>query len=331
MVPMSSEKPLWEQILSALGFNTTRLRWRRQQRQIERQRQARRGENASRSLHYAHKICPSCRLTVDRDEKVCPRCHQPLASAAMTRMGRYVRLFLPEGGVHYSLFFVAVNVMFYLAMTLHSGGPMAIFSGPTTRVSLRYGAWFIPLIFQGEWWRLVTSAFLHFGALHIVFNGLWLAQLGPALERLLGRSRFLFLYLVTGVSGFVVSVGYRVLVSGRVGGIGGGASGVVFGLIGAALALAYIRRAPGTSFFKEGLMKWALFGIVMSLLPGIDLAAHLGGAFSGGILGLILATTDQARRGPRWLWILIELACWGVILSAFVLTALRPPEALLTR
>jgi rhomboid protease GluP len=327
---MAPHRPLWERLLGALGVNTTRLRWKLQQRQIERERKENREQNEGRALRYEHKLCPSCSLTVDRDAKTCPRCQRPLASATMTRLGRHLRRVFPEGSYSYSLFFVAVNVIFYVAMVLQSGGPEALFSGPSNRVALRFGAWFIPLVLQGEWWRLVTPTFLHFGTLHLVFNCLWLAQLGPGLEQLLGRSRFLVLYVVTGVGGFVVSIGYR-LFSGSIGGIGGGASGVVFGLIAAALTLAYVRKAPGTSFFKEGLLKWAVFGIVISFLPGIDLAAHLGGALFGGLLGLGMATADQARRLPDRLWLALEILCLLLVLASFALTVVRPPMELLTR
>ena len=263
---MGSETPLWERLLKALGFNTRRLRWKLQQRQIQCERDERRAENEPRSLQYQHKICPSCKLTVDRDEKVCPRCQASLAGMTRTRLGRYLRRIFPEGASYsYSLFFVAVNVIFYAVMVLQSGGPEQVFSGPKAGVAVRFGAWYIPLIVHGEWWRLITPIFLHFGTLHLVFNCLWLVQLGPALEQCLGRSRYLFLFLFSGIGGFVVSIGYRIL-SGNMRGIGGGASGVVFGLIAAALVLAYVRKVPGTHYFREGLMKWALFGLVMSFI-----------------------------------------------------------------
>lgn len=326
---MADERPLWEKLLTALGINVVRLRWKWQQRQVQRERQERRRENEGRALRYEHKVCPGCKLTVDKDEKVCPRCERRLASATVTRLGRYFSAVFPVGSTSYSAFFVAVNVAFYLAMVLQSGGPSAVFSGPNNRVALRFGAWFVPLVVQGEWWRLVTPTFLHFGTLHLVFNCLWLMQLGPMLEELLGRSRYLVLYVATGVGGFVVSIGYRVFVTHDPRGLGGGASGVVFGLIGAALVLGYVRKAPGAGFFREGLLKWALFAVVMSLLPGIDLAAHLGGAAVGAALALGLATESQARRIPDRVWLLLELAALALVIAAFALTALRPPLALL--
>ena len=182
---------------------------------------------------------------------------------------------------------------------------------------------------QGQWWRLITAIFIHFGTLHLVFNCLWLAQLGPALEGLLGRSRFAVLYVLTGAGGFAMSIAYR-LISGTIVGIGGGASGAVFGLIGAALTLTYIRKVPGSSFFSEGLLKWALFGLVMSLLPGIDLAAHIGGALIGFGMALAMGTADRrARHLSKGLWLLTEIGCLLVLGFAFALAMLYPSPTLI--
>ena len=127
---MAPHRPLWERLLGALGVNTTRLRWKLQQRQIERERRENREQNEGRALRYEHKLCPSCSLTVDRDAKTCPRCQRPLASATMTRLGRHLRRVFPEGSYSYSLFFVSVNVIFYVVMVLQSGaGPRSATKG----------------------------------------------------------------------------------------------------------------------------------------------------------------------------------------------------------
>ena len=320
--------PFWHKFLASLGINVTRLRWKYHAWRVRQQRGQRARENEQQALHYAHKLCPGCGLTVDRDERSCPRCKRALDGPALTRTKRYLRHLLPEGSYSYTTIFVAANVALYLAMSLQSGGgPSGLFSGPSGPVAVRFGAWWIPLIKAGQWWRLVTPIFLHFGLLHLLFNSLWLLQLGPVLERAFGRSRFLLLYLASGICGFVFSIGYRILSGARDSGIGGGASGVVFGLIAAALVLGYLRRAAGSAYFREGLFKWALFGLVMSLLPGIDLAAHLGGAVAGALCGALLATEGEVRRwrAPARLWLLIELACLGVLVAAFVLTIVRSP------
>lgn len=324
---MADQPPLWERLLSALGFNPTRLRWKVE---IHRERQRKRRlarDNRAKALQYRHKVCPGCGLTVDRAERHCPRCGAPQRSAIGEQLHRHVRALIPAGVLSYATLFVLLDVAFYLAMLMQSGGAAALGHQLDPRVVLRFGAWFIPLVLAGQWWRLVTPIFLHFGLLHLIFNCLWLLQLGPLLEQTFGRSRFLLLYLTSGVAGFLVSIAYRIA-SGHGGGIGGGASGVVFGLIAAALVVGYLRRGPGSEIYRQGLVKWALYGIIFSLLPGVDLAAHLGGGLGGGLLALVLAPEGQARRLPRAVWLVIELGCLAVIAASFALTILVVPPGL---
>jgi rhomboid protease GluP len=192
-------------------------------------------------------------------------------------------------------------------------------------VAVRFGAWTLPLVARGELWRLVTPIFLHLGLLHIIFNCLWLMQLGPLVERAYGRSRFLLIYLAGGVGGFAVSIAYRWQAHGPVPAMGAGASGTVFALIGVALVAGYVKKAPGAEVFRGGVARWALYAIVLSLLPGVDLAAHLGGGATGAVLGLALADRSQVRRLPDGVWLAVELLCLGVIAGSFALVALRPP------
>lgn len=322
------QKPLWEEILKALGINTTRLRWKWKQYQIRKERQANRKENEKRVLHYQHKVCSECGLTVDKNEKQCPRCKTRLANATASKFSRYFHYFFPEISINYSLTFIMLNLVFYVVMAMKSGGISAIFTGPTTKVALHFGAWHLYfLAFEGQWWRLLTAAFIHFGPLHIIFNMLWIAQLGPSVEELIGRSRYLILYVSTAIGGFIFSAGYRLYIVRDIrGGIGGGASGVVFGLIGAALVFAYVRKLPGTHFFKEGLIKWAIFGVIISFMPGIDLMAHLGGAVVGGALALILMPPESKKALPKPLILFFELVCLMLIVSAFALTIMHPPK-----
>ncbi|MBW2732588.1 MAG: rhomboid family intramembrane serine protease [Deltaproteobacteria bacterium] len=321
---MADQRPPWEKLLQAFGFNTTRLRWKWQRWQVQRERRAHARENRSRALRYKHKLCKSCGLTVDGKERRCPRCEARLPSVLAGRLARYGRMLIPEGSYSYTSVMALACVAIYLAMLMRSGQG-SLFSGPDRYVALRFGAWSIPLVFHGEWWRLVTPIFIHFGLLHIIFNVLWLVQLGPVLEQTFGRSRYLVLFTLTGVGGFVFSIGHRLFILGEWRGMGGGASGMVFGLIAAGLILGYVRRPAGAEYFREGLFKWFLFGIAISFHPQIDMAAHLGGAVVGALMGLGLATKNQARQLPAWLWVVLELASLALLLVSFMLAGLHPP------
>jgi len=191
-------------------------------------------------------------------------------------------------------------------------------------VIYRFGAWTVGSIAAGQLWRLVMPIFLHFDALHLIFNCIWLIQLGPPLENALGRARYLTLYLLSGIGGFVLSASVASLSPGSP--IGGGASGVVFGLIAAALVLGYLRRIPGADVFRAGLLKWVIFVVILSLLiSNVDHLAHGGGALVGALMALKLAHRSQARRLPDRFWSVAELLCVLIILVSIVATGLNPP------
>jgi membrane associated rhomboid family serine protease len=147
-----------------------------------------------------------------------------------------------------------------------------------------------PDVAHGDWWRLVTSGFLHFDLLHIGFNMLllwWLSsQIG--LERTLGRLRFGVLYAVALLSG---SLGV-LLLDPRA--LTGGASGAVFGLMGAA---AVLMRRRGIDVMQSGLGGLIVINLLFSLRPGVSIGGHLGGLVGGAIAGSIYASTDDERVG----------------------------------
>jgi membrane associated rhomboid family serine protease len=144
----------------------------------------------------------------------------------------------------------------------------------------------VPGVAQGAYWRLVTSAFLHAGLLHIAFNMYALYLFGPMLERLLGSLRFLALYLVCAVSGSVMAYWFSGPLTPTL-----GASGAVFGLFGAALVLLY-QRGQDVSF----LLILLVFNVVLSFRPGVSWQGHFGGLLAGLLIGAVVAYTPRARR-----------------------------------
>jgi len=152
-------------------------------------------------------------------------------------------------------------------------------------VLVRMGA-IIPGIFErGDWWRLVTVMFLHNGVMHLALN-LWaLYQLGSIFETLFGSARFLLTYALAGL---VASVASAALARG----VSVGASGAIFGVLGALIFS--IRRSPRwrhqpwTRGFILQLLFWAGINILIGFtVPGIDNAAHLGGFVTGLVLGFL--------------------------------------------
>ncbi len=167
-------------------------------------------------------------------------------------------------------------------------------------VQMEWGANFGPATKDGEWWRLGTAMFLHFGALHLAMNMFALWDSGRLVERAFGPGRFAMIYFASGLTGNLLSL----IVQGDRA-ISGGASGAVFGVYGAFLAfLLTERRRLHPSDFK--LMFWgaAIFSAVMlalgALIPGIDNAAHLGGLIAGTMAGFILVPQcDSVRPAHR--------------------------------
>ena len=184
-------------------------------------------------------------------------------------------------------------------------------TGTETEVLERIGANWGPAIRDGEWWRLGVSTLLHGGVLHLMLNVWALVVLGRVVERDLGTLRWSVLYVATGVLASMTSVAWRPA------GLSVGASGAIFGLLGAMLALFVRRRKHMTpAAFRAGIMSLLLvvlvnvaFGLAV---PVVDNAAHIGGLIAGFVLTVLLTTR------LAWLGlvasVLLPLACWPLLM-----------------
>ena len=149
----------------------------------------------------------------------------------------------------------------------------------------------------GEVWRLGTSILLHGSLLHLAFNAYALYVLGTVLERLYGARRFLLVFFVSGLGGAAAS--YLFTVKNSV-----GASGAIFGLLGAAVVFGFrfrgILPARIRRVLTVGLLPWVALNLVIGfVIPGIDNAAHLGGLITGCAVALVLGTPlEPGRRIP---------------------------------
>ena len=156
-----------------------------------------------------------------------------------------------------------------------------------------------------EYYRLVTSMFLHYGLLHIGFNMLVLFMLGPSLEHTLGHVRFTVLYLVAGLGGAVASFWFTDPLAQA-----GGASGAIFGLMGAYVVVGKRLRADISQVVSLIVLNIAL-GFV---IPNTDWRAHLGGLVTGAAVGAVMAFAPQRSR------ILVQVV--GVLAIVAVLAVL---------
>ena len=184
-------------------------------------------------------------------------------------------------------------------------------------VLARAGANFRPAVLAGDWWRLHASTFLHAGAVHLILNMYSLWMLGKLVEQILGRVRFFAIYSLAGLGGAVAS-----LLLGEHSGVSVGASGAVFGILGAALVELGLRRRIYPELWRR-----ALFGNLLLLLaanliagfyfPAIDQSAHLGGLVVGVLLTLVLSPNTRFGAGRPIVFVATLLAAVSVVSVAY--------------
>jgi len=179
---------------------------------------------------------------------------------------------------------VALNTLVFLVMVV-AGAEWIV---PRGTVQVAWGSNFGPFTTDGEWWRLLTSLFIHFGVIHLAFNMWALATFGPLTERLYGSVNYLLIYIIAGVMGSLASISWRPDVNSA------GASGAIFGILGALLAVHLRNRKTMPSSVLRPLRNSTLIFVGYALLngftmTGIDVAAHLGGLTTGFLVGLVMA------------------------------------------
>jgi membrane associated rhomboid family serine protease len=226
-------------------------------------------------------ICVDCMTSAPVGIR-CPE-HSGKPTGA-TKVARSVRRSAGEGtGAVVTRTLIAVNVGVYLLQLAGGAGLNANSGWIFEHGSLIGGLTQFPSgylaggVAGGDWWRLLTAAFLHYGPIHLGMNMLALWWFGEVVERSLGRGRFLLLYLVAGLAG---SAG-ALLADPRA--VTVGASGAVFGMLGALLILEW--QATG-SFTGQAMTLIALNLAFSFAVPGISYGGHIGGLV-GGILGTL--------------------------------------------
>lgn len=189
---------------------------------------------------------------------------------------------------------IGINLAVFVAMAIKG----VSITDPAIDSLIRWGADFGPLTTHGQWWRLITSAFLHIGIIHILMNMYILLMIGMFVERLFGNLGFTVLYLLAGIGGNLVSVAWQPFT------VAAGASGAIFGVYGGLLGFLLMQRhaVPGRSV--ASLSKNAAIFLGYNLVYGftkshVDIAAHLGGFAAGFLVGCALAQPFSAARTSR--------------------------------
>jgi membrane associated rhomboid family serine protease len=204
---------------------------------------------------------------------------------------------------------IAVNVAFFVYTTVSD--PESL-SGRLTEAQVQLGLNEQFLRLDGEWYRLVTSGFMHFGLIHIGFNMYLLYMLGQMLEPSLGRVKFLLVYAAGLLGG---SAGSLLLDSQNA--ISAGASGAVFGLMALAFVGYYLNGANPLNTSIGSLLMLNL--VITFLFPRISIGGHVGGAVAGALTALVVMA-PRHRGYPAWAGYAAPIAVVTLSVVASVLT-----------
>jgi rhomboid protease GluP len=232
-------------------------------------------------------LCTSCGVLVGVNDATCYNCGR--RNPGLWGFGPLLRMLGRDLG--FVPFVIGTCVVLYGLTLIFSrgaigmGGPMS-FLAPAPAALFVFGAsGSLPVFGLGRWWTVLSAAWLHGSALHILFNMMWVRDLGPATAEMYGPGRTVIIYTVSSVTGFALSSFAGAYIPDlfilRGGQFTVGASASIFGLLG---ALVYYGRRTGSSAVRSQATSWALsMALFGFLMPGIDNYAHAGG-FGGGYL-----------------------------------------------
>lgn len=210
---------------------------------------------------------------------------------------------------------IAANLLLFVAMVVTTG--FQSLTSPTSDTLLDWGANFRPLTMGGEYWRLLTSVFLHIGFTHLAMNMAGLFVVGQMAENLYGRTKFLVIYLLAGVGGSLYSAAFNPEI------VSAGASGAIFGMFGCWLAFFLAYRNRLAENYVKANIKVIGFILVYNLgagmlIPGLDTAAHIGGFLTGLISGLLLVPGTPGESHWRVRDVVSSLVMCGLLLGVTV-------------
>ena len=268
--------------------------------------------------------CPICGKEFERNfsdspsSLNCPACDRQQAQSLRAAFAP-PRTSLSLASFPVTISLIAACALVFAAMVLRG---VSAFD-PTPDQAIAFGADFGPLTLSGQWWRLVTSMFVHFGLIHLGLNMWCLWNLGRAAEQLLGRFSYILAYFVSGIFGSIASVYWHPQAAGA------GASGAIFGLAGVLVSFVYLKKTPAhlqiNSKLLGSLGTFIVYNLVFgAAIPGISNAAHLGGLVMGLVVGALLpnAAASESLRRTR-ISIVVVLSAIVLFASAVVTKRLR--------
>lgn len=180
---------------------------------------------------------------------------------------------------------LSIMIIYFILMTLNGGTT-------NTETLLKYGAMAPPFVVEfNEYYRFITSIFIHIGITHILFNGYALYIFGPQIERLMGPKKYLLFFLLTGIGGNLATFAFNYV------SVSAGASGSLFGLLGAFLYLIHRHKEMITPEGRKSLLSMLGINLLLTFaVPSISVTAHLGGLIMGYLLSYVFIRPLLIRR-----------------------------------
>lgn len=225
-------------------------------------------------------ICPDCMIPAPVGHQ-CPQCVGEARREYRRGPGRRATVATARATGATTLLLLAIGLGYLWELGV-AGGPGSLVLGPSGGALFDAGAMYPPAIAAGQWWRLGSSIFLHAGLLHLLMNAYVLWIFGAAIEREIGRAATIAVFLATGIFASATSFTFS---GANV--IGVGASGAIFGMVGAFIAYNYLRRHHVMAQARlRAAMSMLLLNVIIGFtIPSIDWRAHLGGLVAGLVAG----------------------------------------------
>ena len=197
---------------------------------------------------------------------------------------------------------IAICVLLFGSMYVFGNG------SEDTLTLLAFGANLDLLVDTGEYFRLLTCIFLHIGIIHLVCNMYSLYVIGKEVESLYGKWKCLAIYLLSGICGSILSLAFNSNT------VSAGASGAIFGLLGALLYFGYYYRTYLGATIKSSVLPVIILNLIIGFLnPGIDNSAHIGGLVAGILLSMLLGVPDKSSKQERINGIILTTIYLGFI------------------
>lgn len=224
-------------------------------------------------------ICTSCGVLVGVNDPTCYNCGR--RNPGLWGYGPALRRLGTDLGF-VNIVTAGTIILYVLSLIMSRDGVNVGLAPADYALRILGASGAVPVFVFGWWWTVLTAGWLHGGILHILFNVLWIRQLGPEIANLYGAGRMVIIYTFSGIVGFTLSSVMGLLPIPFFGApVTVGASASIFGFLG---ALVHYGRRSGSSHIGQAGVQYAIFmGIMGFVFRGVDNAAHLGG-FLGGYL-----------------------------------------------